>query len=327
MTRNGPSIADYFLAPVEARRRRHQRVNVTCRLPRLRYLRRDHRARIAALAIYALLDPALKGAEIRRIKALRPTVESRCATAAAGRRDAGVLLPLSLVVGAYGFLRGHNQPRRRLRRRPDRRDRLIMQYIASGYGWAAERLRVDGQGVIGAGVVIAGLTGLAAFAFGRPFLTSTFGYLDWPGRSASSRWPPPWPSISGCSSRSSVSRSCRSPNCRVSPAASIRDGQPGADGRAARTTCRRREGGVGHGNPRRRRHRHPDVRRRLPADAGPHVPVIIGLTFLSYAVNLFLFSMGRLVIDRPPVISPAAADTPIPAPGAGADRHCHLLPA
>ena len=37
-------------------------------------------------------------------------------------------------------------------------------------------------------------------------------------------------------------------------------------------------------------------------------PVIIGLTFLSYAVNLFLFAMGRLAIDRPPILS---ADAPV----------------
>jgi multicomponent K+:H+ antiporter subunit C len=33
------------------------------------------------------------------------------------------------------------------------------------------------------------------------------------------------------------------------------------------------------------------------------IPVTIGLTFLSYAVNLFLFSMGRLAIDQPPIVS------------------------
>jgi multicomponent K+:H+ antiporter subunit C len=31
--------------------------------------------------------------------------------------------------------------------------------------------------------------------------------------------------------------------------------------------------------------------------------VIIGLSLLSYAVNLFIFCMGRLVVDAPPVIS------------------------
>ena len=35
-------------------------------------------------------------------------------------------------------------------------------------------------------------------------------------------------------------------------------------------------------------------------------PVVLGLTLLSYAVNLFLFATGRLVIGLPPVIGTAA---------------------
>jgi len=31
-------------------------------------------------------------------------------------------------------------------------------------------------------------------------------------------------------------------------------------------------------------------------------PVIVGTALLSYAVNVFLFASGRLVIDRPPVL-------------------------
>lgn len=31
-------------------------------------------------------------------------------------------------------------------------------------------------------------------------------------------------------------------------------------------------------------------------------PVVLGLTLLSYAVNLFLFATGRLAIGQPPVI-------------------------
>jgi multicomponent K+:H+ antiporter subunit C len=45
-------------------------------------------------------------------------------------------------------------------------------------------------------------------------------------------------------------------------------------------------------------------------------PVIIGLTFLSYAVNLFLFAMGGLVIDKPPVISQDAEGYTDPLPQA-----------
>ena len=32
-------------------------------------------------------------------------------------------------------------------------------------------------------------------------------------------------------------------------------------------------------------------------------PVILGLTLLSYAVNIFLFSAGRLVQNMPPILS------------------------
>ncbi len=42
-------------------------------------------------------------------------------------------------------------------------------------------------------------------------------------------------------------------------------------------------------------------------------PVIVGLTLLSYAVNVFLFSSGRLVVDRPPILTGADAYTdPLP---------------
>ncbi len=45
-------------------------------------------------------------------------------------------------------------------------------------------------------------------------------------------------------------------------------------------------------------------------------PVILGLTFLTYAVNLFLFAMGRLTINQPPVISPLASAYADPLPQA-----------
>jgi multicomponent K+:H+ antiporter subunit C len=43
-------------------------------------------------------------------------------------------------------------------------------------------------------------------------------------------------------------------------------------------------------------------------------PVVLGLTLLAYAVNLFLFAMGRLYIDRPAVIR------------AGVERYADPLP-
>ena len=45
-------------------------------------------------------------------------------------------------------------------------------------------------------------------------------------------------------------------------------------------------------------------------------PVVVGLTFLSYATNLFLFAMGRLETDKPPVIEPGVSAYTDPLPQA-----------
>ena len=45
-------------------------------------------------------------------------------------------------------------------------------------------------------------------------------------------------------------------------------------------------------------------------------PVVLGLTFFSYAVNLFLFAMGRLTIGQPPIIVAGATGYTDPLPQA-----------
>jgi multicomponent K+:H+ antiporter subunit C len=45
-------------------------------------------------------------------------------------------------------------------------------------------------------------------------------------------------------------------------------------------------------------------------------PVILGLTLLSYAVNLFLFASGRLTINAPPIISSDVSHYTDPIPQA-----------
>lgn len=45
-------------------------------------------------------------------------------------------------------------------------------------------------------------------------------------------------------------------------------------------------------------------------------PVILGLALLSYATNVFLFAMGRLTINAPPLISDAASHYTDPLPQA-----------
>jgi multicomponent K+:H+ antiporter subunit C len=45
-------------------------------------------------------------------------------------------------------------------------------------------------------------------------------------------------------------------------------------------------------------------------------PVILGTAMLSYAVNVFLFASGRLVVNLPPVISESASGYTDPLPQA-----------
>ncbi len=45
-------------------------------------------------------------------------------------------------------------------------------------------------------------------------------------------------------------------------------------------------------------------------------PLIVGLSLLSYAVNLFLFASGRLAPDLPPIISKTATAYTDPLPQA-----------
>ncbi len=45
-------------------------------------------------------------------------------------------------------------------------------------------------------------------------------------------------------------------------------------------------------------------------------PVILGLTFLSYAVNIFIFVSGRLAVNLPAIIDKAATGYTDPLPQA-----------
>ena len=49
---------------------------------------------------------------------------------------------------------------------------------------------------------------------------------------------------------------------------------------------------------------------------GRTFPVVLGMTFLSYAVNLFLLVMGRLTPGKPPIIADNVTDYADPLPQA-----------
>lgn len=90
------------------------------------------------------------------------------------------LLPLALAVSVYIFLRGHNLPGGGFIAGLVTAIALMLQYVAGGIDFARARLRWNYVKMLGAGLGVATATGLGSFVFGRPFLTSTHGYVDPP---------------------------------------------------------------------------------------------------------------------------------------------------
>jgi len=91
-----------------------------------------------------------------------------------------LLLPIALLVAAFLFLRGHNEPGGGFIAGLVTAVALMLQYIAEGSRTTRTRLPWDHLGLIGAGVLIALLTGVASWLFGYPFLTSTYSYVSLP---------------------------------------------------------------------------------------------------------------------------------------------------
>jgi len=136
---------------------------------------------IAALLIYALTETLLNG-----------RVRARLLNRVPEQPRAGdmhpmmmvvltrVIMPVVLMVGFYIFLRGHNEPGGGFIAGLVVSIAVVMQYMASGFAWTSARLRSPYHGVIGAGVLVAGLTGIGSWFVGKPFLTSDFTYVRIP---------------------------------------------------------------------------------------------------------------------------------------------------
>jgi len=136
---------------------------------------------IAALVIFALTEAVLS----TRVRAYLLNREPDMPQA--GDSHPGLMvvvtrmmMPVALMVAAYIFFRGHNLPGGGFIAGLIAAIAVIMQYMASGFGWATERQRIPYHGIIGSGVLIAAATGLGAWFNGEPFLTSAFGYVHIP---------------------------------------------------------------------------------------------------------------------------------------------------
>ncbi|MEX3790271.1 monovalent cation/H+ antiporter subunit A [Paraburkholderia sp. BR14374] len=93
---------------------------------------------------------------------------------------ARLMLPLTVLVAVFVFLRGHNLPGGGFIASLIVSIALLLQYVASGVLWTESRIHLNYRALAGLGILIAAATGLGSLAFGQPFLTSAFGHLHVP---------------------------------------------------------------------------------------------------------------------------------------------------
>jgi multicomponent K+:H+ antiporter subunit A len=117
---------------------------------------------IAALGVVGLLDG------VRPAKAATDGRRAPLLFAVAARW----LLPLTIVVSVYVFLRGHNAPGGGFVAGLITAVALLLRHIAHGVDGGATRRRPDYARITASGLLIAGATGVAAWGLGKPFLTS-----------------------------------------------------------------------------------------------------------------------------------------------------------
>ena len=136
---------------------------------------------IAAIGVLALMEGMtarrpLADAAGRRWTFVDPPLMLRVA--------ASVVLPVALVFSVYIFMRGHNLPGGGFIAGLITSVALVLQFMALGQARAEALLHAQGGRRfvrwIGAGLGIAGLTGVGSFVFGKPFLTSAFGHPQVP---------------------------------------------------------------------------------------------------------------------------------------------------
>lgn len=136
---------------------------------------------IAGLGIFALLDTAAIGAAGARLRAWRDEMprspERHPMMLVAASR---IILPLTLMVGIFLFLRGHNQPGGGFIAALVVAIAFLVQYLAAGFDWSDARKPFGEHQLIGWGILAAWATGVGAMLLGADFLTSWFDYFSLP---------------------------------------------------------------------------------------------------------------------------------------------------
>lgn len=94
--------------------------------------------------------------------------------------QARILFPIMLMIAVFIFLRGHNLPGGGFIAGLIAALAIILQNLANGIVWTADRLSIGMHRVIATGLLFAAGTGIVSMLLGYPFLTSAFTYLYWP---------------------------------------------------------------------------------------------------------------------------------------------------
>ncbi|MGB3865746.1 MAG: monovalent cation/H+ antiporter subunit A [Xanthobacteraceae bacterium] len=92
----------------------------------------------------------------------------------------GALFPVIIATAFYLLLRGHDLPGGGFVAGVTMAVAFILQYIARGTIWVESHLRILPIRWMGAGLLAAGGVGAAALLFDRPFLSSSFSYVEMP---------------------------------------------------------------------------------------------------------------------------------------------------
>ena len=146
---------------------------------------------IVALTVYALLRrfrPAPESVGLPPQQTFAGDPASR--QSPAGQANSGyllvpgiymrLLLPLNIVIAAYFFVRGHNLPGGGFVAGLIFAVALLVQYMLAGTHWVESHVHLRPHRWLGVGLLIACLTGLGAWWFDHPFLTTHTAHVDWP---------------------------------------------------------------------------------------------------------------------------------------------------
>jgi multicomponent K+:H+ antiporter subunit A len=94
---------------------------------------------------------------------------------------ARLILPFTVLVAVFFYLRGHNLPGGGFIGGLVLAIGLLLQAVAHGQSWVAQRSSLDYRAWVGWGLMVAVLSGVGSWWFGAPFLTSTYDYPWLPG--------------------------------------------------------------------------------------------------------------------------------------------------